>query len=103
MRDPYTDHVLRIAGIDPGNPHGMAGALPETTQRAAELAADPSAWRWGNPEQPRVLPPAYPYPPPAYYAAPQPQRPPVCFDWTTVAFAAGLAGLVGFLLGGRRA
>jgi hypothetical protein len=96
MRDPYTDHVLRIAGIDPGDPYGTAGALPAST----EQAADPYAWRWGNPEQPRLAPPA-----PAYlvppYAAP-PQRPPVCFDWTTVAFASGLAGLIGFLLGGRR-
>ena len=85
--DPYFDHVLNIAGIDPTTA-GAAALDPLVV--AANMQAAALAQQYAPaPAQLAQVPPVDAPPPP------------ICYEWPTVALAAGAGLLVGYLFGSR--
>lgn len=109
MRDPYLDHVLAIAGLDPalyGHGASSGAHAPELDPQvvAANLRAAELTRQYAPAPVPLQPQPGYLAPPGGYAIpyAPQPaqlSRPPV--DWAAAVFSGLLGALIGYAIGRR--
>jgi hypothetical protein len=94
--DPYFDHVLNIAGIDPTTA-GAAALDPLVVAANMQAAALAQQYAPAPAQLAQVPQYAQLAQVPPVYAPP----PPICYEWPTVALAAGAGLLVGYLFGSR--